>query len=204
MAGDLLQIDATIPEAIKDLDELRYRQLPFATSLALNNVGKLAKGAQVQGIQERFTVRREAFIRRSVVQRAASKRNLETVLTVRDPFLARHEEGGTFRAHGRALAIPKAVRRTRQQVVSRGRWPGALRRKGQGRVFYRDLGAGSVSVVQRVGRGKSQRTRVLWTLVPEVKLEPRLRFESTVSATVARNWEQEFGRALAKALATAR
>jgi hypothetical protein len=116
-----LRIDAKIPEALERLDDFRYRQVPFALSVALNRVGKAGKEAALEHIFRTFTIRGPAFIKRSVVQRASSKRDLRTTLTVRDAFLAQHEQGGTRRPGdvGRGIVQPVG-RAQRARGVIRG------------------------------------------------------------------------------------
>ena len=194
-----IRVDANVPEVLRSLERFKRNQIPFATSLALNTVGKGAREAARKGTHERFIVRRRAFIDRSFTMRASSKSRLFVELGVRDPFLARHEEGGTFRS-SKAKALPKAVRSSKARVVPRSKWPGRVR--SDPRVFTRRLPSGAVSVVRRMGRRGIE--RVLWTLVPSVRIKARLRFEETVRTHVARNWEREFGRALSRAIATAK
>lgn len=197
--GAAIRVDANVPEVLRSLERFKRNQIPFATSLALNIVGRDARQAVREGTRERFIVRRRSFIDRSFTMRASSKARLFVELGVRYPFLARHEEGGTFRT-SKAKAIPKAIRRSKTRLVPRSKWPGKVR--SDPRVFTRRLPSGAVSIVRRMGRRGTE--RVLWTLVPSVRIKPRLRFEETVRTHVERNWEREFGRALSRAIATAK
>ena len=62
--------------------------------------------------------------------------------------------------------------------------------------------SGKVSVFRRKGK-KRLPIELLFSFEREVRLKKRLKFETTVTLVVAREWEREFGAALARAIAPA-
>jgi len=199
-----LRIETNIPEVTKAFDDLRYRQVPFATSVALNRVGKAAKEEQIEGIFDRFTVRRAAFIRRSVRQKASSKRDLKTTLTVRDGFLAQHEDGGTRVPGDVGPAIVQPIASTQRRIgVIRGRNTPRGVLKSSRKAFVATMKSGKVGVFRRRGK-KRLPIDLIFSFEKRVKLSKRLRFEDTTNSVVAKLWEREFGRELSRAIRTAR
>lgn len=223
----MLVIEANIPEVILELDAFRRQQLPFATSLAVNTVAKTARAEQVAGIFERFTVRRPARLRTSVAFQASNKRDLEATLTVRDTFLAQHEERVTRRRGDVSSAIvqPEGDEQKRIGVLRGRNTPKALLARGKGRKpgrpkgkrttasasglrkpapFVATMKSGKVGVFVRRDRRQRLPIELLFAFEREVKLPGLLKFGATAERVVTRDWEREFGRSLARALASRR
>lgn len=199
----MFSLDVEIPEATRFLDDFRFKQVPFATSLALNRTGELAKGEQTQGIFDRFEIRNGAFVRKSVVQRRSTKRRLVTTLTVRDAFLTDHEEGGIRRPGDVTSGIIQAVdpkRRRVRKIRGRNTPRHVLKQKS---FFEGKTRSGKRAVYQRL-RGKGAGVKLIFVAEPKVNIKPRLKFGKTVTRVIHARWEAEFGRALERALATAR
>jgi hypothetical protein len=205
-----LRITANIPEVVRSLNDLAFKQVPFATSLALNRVGKTARADQTEGIFERFNVRESGFIKKSVRMRAAKKSDLRVELSIRDAFLIQHDGGGVRLPGDIYSSIVQPIEPGRGGIGAargqklRGRTtPRAVLRNR--RAFVERTKRGKLGVFLSVGKGKDAVDQLLFTFEPEQKLtKDRLQFEGTVTSSVARNWEREFGAALAQAIASAR
>lgn len=152
-------------------------QLPFATSVALNDVAKLAQTAQRRRIHDVFTIRRRDFADRAVkIQPFATKRRLEVTLKIEPPggaqradIFSKFEEGGrkTSRLPGGRVAIPEDVRRGKTGVVGRsqrpralglqlhGRGPKATVFTGKNRTFMIKPHAGGGGIFKRTGRAST-------------------------------------------------
>ncbi len=189
--------------ARRDLDGLR-RQIPFAISYALNDVAKRAKAEQTAGIFERFRIKPRAAARvRSTVQMTpASKSNLVAKLTERDPWLVQHETGET-RTPGdvySSIVRPVSDRAKRVGVLRGLNTPAAVLAKPTG--FVRTLKTGKVGVFRRKGKGRLP-IELVFALEREASLPRLLKMGATVGGVVEKHWEDAFGAALERAMATA-
>jgi hypothetical protein len=107
-------------------------QIPFATSVALNDVAGQAQREQHNHIGRVFKVTRPGFSLRSIKHKPrATKRQLWTELKVEPPggaaradILSKFEEGGVKRPVGQRIAIPADVRKGAAGGVMRGQRPG--------------------------------------------------------------------------------
>lgn len=197
-------------------------QIPYATSLAINNVAKSAQRAQVAGMHERFTIRRPSFARRTVkIKPFATKRSLEAVLWIDPPgdtsdIWAKFEMGGVKQPRGTAIAVPEEARRTKTGVITKRQRPKAFefRRWGRGakgavyrgerRTWMVRTPEGEGAIFQRVGRGPGSSLRMLYSFARSAEIDERLQFEETVERTVDGEWERHFSEAFARAMGTAR
>jgi hypothetical protein len=197
-----LRIELDLADARIDLAELE-RQIPFATSLAINRLAKASRQDQTEGIFDRFTVRRTAYLRNSVRMRGSTKRDLRAELSIRDPFLVQHEEGGIRRPGDVYDSIVNPVGPTQRRVgVIRGRnTPRAALRSR--RAFVAKTASGKTAIFRRRGKKRAP-IDLLFVLEEQTKLTPRLQFQSTVEKRVSRDWESEFGKALREAYRTRR
>ena len=220
------QVRVDVPPALRSLSRLKREQIPFATSRALNEIGKLGREDTTKGIFERFDVRRPQRIKTSVKQDYANKRTLRTVLTVRDPFLAQHEEGGIRRPGDiySSIAQPIGPVQRRRKVIRGKNTPKALLAEGGPKIgrpkgskggrsqrqlkrptpFIAKMKSGKVGVFKRRKKRGRLPIDLLFTFEKAVKISPRLEFQKTVLERVSRSWEPVFGREFARAIATAR
>lgn len=205
-------------------------QLPFAIKEAINHTAKDAQRAQHAGMEQRFTIRRRAWVQRGIkIKPFATKRRLVATIAVDPPggaaradILTRHEERG-FRIpfKGRALAVPIAARANKQDVVAKRNRPKAFAFKqmvrgtggtevfkGQKRTFMIRRADGTGWILKRVGRGKHgslfEGTSVLYVLDTSVPIAERLRFMATVTDTVHVTFNGHFSRSFDRAVRTAR
>jgi hypothetical protein len=199
------------------------RQVPFATSKAINvtlNQGQEAMRRQVEG---EFTLRRPTFILNTIkIAPGDRATKAKLVGTIRiDPdrdFLAPFEKGGTKRPiAGKSLAVPaEGLPRKRSDVIPARLRPKALdltvhrtrtgkvQFKGQQRTFIVEKSTFNYGILQRVGRGKGSRVMVLYWFQRSVEREPILRFEKTLREVVNRNWDKNLADAMDLAIRTAR
>lgn len=187
----------------RDLREVE-RQIPFAMSLALNEVANLARAEQIKGIFERFTIkpRARARIRTTVQMKASSKRRLEAKLTERDPWLVQHEQGEQRRPGDIYSSIVQPVSERAKRIgVLRGlNTPQAILAKPTG--FTLRMKSGKVGVFRRKGK-KRNPIELVFALEREANLPRLLKFGATVGGVVEREWERVFGAALERAMSTA-
>lgn len=196
-----LTIDAPIPEISAWLTDVHRRQLPFATSLALNWTLGDARDQLIDELPRRFTLR-NTFLERGIRLRNASKRRLEGRVYTVDDILRVQIEGGVKTGHGHAIALPRGVRRNAKGIIRRANRPRSLRRKP--RHFVQKIRGGDRGIYRRRTK-KRYPIEFLWRLHEgSVRIDSRFDFVGIVRRTVRRRWPRNFGRALARAIATAR
>lgn len=207
MSNELLKVS---------IDEKQFRvamavfakQIPFATSRAINFTAIDAQTAIRTHIHEAFTIRRKAFIDRSIkIKPFANKHSLSATLSVDAPggndVLSMHEAGGTKTSAsgpGHDIAIPNTgvVRKSVDKVIPKRSRPRNL--KNAIKVEAKD---GTKRLIVRKGRGKSTKTMTAYRLVPSVHITPRLSFVDTGTATVQKRWSDNFSKAWNEAVDSA-
>ena len=204
MADITLTVKVDMARSLRDLDAFKRRQIPFATSRALNEIGRIARAAQTQGMFERFEVRRAPRMRTAVRMKASSKTRLETVLTIRDPHLVQHEEGGVRKPGDVQSAIVQAVApaQRRRRIIRGSNRPKVILKRSK-RAFVATMKSGKTGVFRRRGK-KRYPIDLVFAFEKSVKLEPALEFEKTVLRVVERDWDRVFGREFGRAIATGR
>jgi hypothetical protein len=204
------------------LDTMR-RQMPYATSVAINECLKKAQVAQRAHQRSAFDVRNTRFMDLSVkIKPFAKKTKPEGVIWTDPPggasradVVMQHERGGTKKPiDGPHIAVPVNIRRGARGVPYnlRPRRLGFQKTvKGTsvavgevGTLLIRSKGGKGVIVQRRGGTGKRADLKVLYALVPKVTIKPRLKFYTNVWASFRANWRGEFTKALTNAIKTAR
>lgn len=159
-------------------------QMPYATERALNQTANSVQKEIRLGIKERFTLRREDFILRTVkIEKGnrATKANPQVIVGIdrtRD-VLAKFEDGGTKAPiDGSHIAIPINVRRSKTDIIPKSERPRQLLERRNVKKF-------ATTIVRFVrGAGRS----LLYVLKPAVKIDNRLRFERTAHEVIDREW----------------
>jgi hypothetical protein len=217
---DLKQFDRLIGDAAK--------QVRFAASKALNATALQFQVAERARLGREFTLRRRDFVEKQGVKIARGDFATKTSLVVRigmdekADFLAKFEDGEDKKpTEGRlALAIPREVKRNKNEIVTKANRPRAFRFtqvhtatstgvrifKGARRVFMIQKPDGTGVILQRFGRGNSERAgvRVMYALTPKGTISASLHFVDTATKTVNERWAQNFERAFADAMRTAK
>lgn len=204
-----LKIDLELSPALRALDDLRRRQIPFATALALTRTAQAAQRELRSDLPHRFDIRNDYLSRGTVIQ-SATKATQEAAVYWRAPggesrrsfakLLSRQEVGGTTRPKGRHTAIPVNVKRTGGGLIpSRSKPRAILARKGG---FVRPI-AGGEGIFQRTSRKAKPILRYALREEP-LRYAPRWDFRGTASDVARRVFAREFSAAFAKALATRR
>ena len=213
-----IDVDTNAAEVARSLRFLFREQVPFATSLAINNTAKGIQAEQREGMKSRFTIRRAYVLQGVKISKFSTKRDLEAIVEI-DPtrdFLFKFEEGGTVRPRGTRLAVPDEVRRGKTGVVSRvmrprrlefERWgsgPKAEVHRGKRRTFMIRRPGGTGGIFQRVGRRKSTKLRMLFSFTPQAEVDPTLEFELTAQTVFESTFESNFVASFDRAVRTAR
>lgn len=207
------------------------RQIPYATSVAINDTAKQIQENQRQHQGKVFEIRRPHFFNRAVKIAQFARRDSLTARIAIDPpggiqnapILTRHEKGGVRRpmAGGRALAVPIEARRTRAGVVRRNERPRSFQFQrayssigtrteiylGNRRTFMIRKADGSGTILRRYARGQSGTMHgvvTLYRLVPQANIAERLRFHLNSQELFRDRFAQNFQVAFRRAVETAR
>ena len=201
------------------LTDLQQKQLPFARSLAVNNLGLAFQRAERERLASIFTLRRKDFIEKQGVKRispADTKQNPSVTYGMdrKADFLQKFEHDTAklpTKGAGHNIAIPALARRNKSDIVTTPNRPKALlarlgHKKGAGRVFIVENAKGRLGpgIYQTTGRQGKGALKALFTLKPRVSIDPELAFEATARKVATERWSQIFDEALAFALKTAR
>ena len=196
-----LTVELETSEALRALDDLRRRQVPFATARALTQTAADAQRVIRSELPDRFVIR-SRWLEQGIRTERATKREPVSVVYSRDPFMVEHETGGRRRGRKGVRAIPRAIRKTPKQRITPARRPAAILKRKRTYVGPIREGSSTEAIFQRVG--KSGR-RLLYVLEPRpVKIAARWGFGDTAAKTARRVWARNFGRAFAQAIRSAR
>lgn len=111
-----INVSNDVDKAIKLLDVVRLKQLPFATSLAINRTAKKVKENQQKEMRDVFD-RPNQFTQNSVFIKPATKQNLSALVGLKDTafkgtsaakYLASEISGGERRLKGYEVALRSA------------------------------------------------------------------------------------------------
>jgi hypothetical protein len=100
------------------------------------------------------------------------------------------------------MVQPIAPAQRRVGVIRGRNTPRAVLRRSR-KTFVARTKGGKVGVFRRTTKKRGP-IDLSFALETEARLESRLKFEATVGSVVASQWDQEFGAALARALASSR
>ena len=200
-----ISVKSNISAVTKALDAFGKRQIPFATSLALNDAAfALRKEIVERTYPDSFTVRNKRFAGAMFRVGKASKRNLTA--TVSDvlgrDYMAMQAEGGIKRPRGRNIAIPsRQIKRTATGKVPMAKQP---RNVLGGKGYRTTLRSGQPVIAENVGRGAAKRQRVLYLLEPTARIPKRFPFYERGRKVAQTSFARAFNKRFAQARRTAR
>jgi hypothetical protein len=179
------------------------RQIPYATSVAINDLAIEVQKAERQQIRRVFTIRNPWMEKgpKAVKIDFAKKQKLQARIYSNADFLYRHETGEAKKPRGSYLAVPvPGIKRTRMGAIATSDKP---RAKG---TFIINSRKGPI-IAQRTsqGRGKSKTStfRVLFGLEKQARIKPVLHWYEIAQRIVDSQWKAKFSAALERAIRTA-
>lgn len=202
-----VEIQVNSKQLDRFLEELKERELPFTTSLALNLTGKKAVEAIREELPSRFTIRNQGLAKRfgfNFIPKAEVRRqwpHLKVEVGTLDEFWIPHEEGGPKKPRGVArFAIPTAaVRRTKTGIIRKSHRPKALGDKAS--VVKLSDGKPAL-VLKRKLRGVD--SRVAYLLRRQVQIKKQLGLRETVHKATHTWFNRMFEQAFEHAKKTSR
>lgn len=198
----ILDIQSNIDAFERGATEMELQQVPFVTSVAINNSVKDVRRVIVGSTwQKAFKVRNRAFPGVVFRIKFSSKYDLEAVLfdKLGREYLERHVTGGVKRASGGGnLAIPINIQRTGTGRIPKSKRPRSLTAKKSTRVIR---GKGGKDLIVERFKGK---TYVRYVLAPSAKIDSRFRFYEDAADTFERVIAGHWNTAMLRALRTSR
>ena len=178
-------------------------QIPYATSLALNDVAHSARRALVADLDQSFTVRSK-WTERGIRVENASKRKLEARVGSLRSYMETQAKGGPRPHKTDGTFVPVEARPTPESKTTIGKWPKSMVRKG---AFFAPLPAGDAGEDTHMGiwrrKGKDRLPISLLYIVMyegDAEIPKRWHLEETVEDVVGRLFGGAERRALHKAL----
>lgn len=197
-----INITSNLDEAMKEMTELERNQVPFATSLAMNETIKdIRKRIIAVTWPKAFEVRNKRFPGVVFRMKFSKKGDLEAVLydQLGREYLERHTTGGVKKANsGGNLAIPVNVRRAPTGRIPKNRKPRVITAKKS--TFIRRGKSGHNLIIERV-KGE---TFVRYVLAPSARIDSTFRFYEDAMDTFNRVIEGHWNTGMTRALRTSK
>ena len=197
-----VNIKGDIKKATRFLTKVQKRQIPFATSLAINGTAKIVQANSKATMQKDLDNPTPATVK-SVRVQYSSKRNLRAavfIIPAVDKFLRYQIHGGTRSPRGRTEAVPVSIRLNKYGNII-GRKAGKLKKLlGRDDTFSGTI-KGVAGIWQR-GRGKmrNKTVKLLVAYESRTRYRPRWDFYKYALQAANRAWRKQFNIAMRRAL----
>lgn len=223
-----MQIDirSDIKELTRSLNRIQRKQIPFATSKALNATAFDVR----KTLQDALDIHLDnptAYTKRGVQVEKSTKRNLVAKVGFRSrkfgrgqgkvtqaEYMKRQIKGGTRLPQGQAIPVPvpKNMRPNKFGNIPRGKIDRLLADKDKYFSGTPKGAKGGAGIWQRMpanskrakSKNKGGRVRMVIAWEPKAQYSPRFPFRQIVTKTVRTNFRLRFDTSIKKALATAR
>jgi hypothetical protein len=208
-----INVSSNISTFTKAIDAFGRNQIPFATSMALNDAAFEVRKDTIERVWPKSVkLRNPAFMKAVMMpirgDNRATKRKL-TATVQNFPSGARHRDylqrlavGGVKTPNGRSIAIPAEDMRLRARGgVTAGNRPRALLDKP--RVFRQTID-GQEMILRRRGKARYPLQRLYLLEQAPVNIDNQFRFYEEGSRTARRSMAQNFNKRFAQAKRSAR
>ena len=193
-----------IKRLISNLTDLEKKQIPYATSLALNNTAFQIKDALVSQMKQKLD-NPTPFTLRAVKIKKATKRRLYVEIYIADvqaEYLKRMYYGGTKYPKRRALVTPtKDLKLNKYGNITRNKIKTALSSKNYFSGTVTGQGGKRSGIFRKYKSGRIKQI-IMWQSRKEEK--KRLEFDGVVEEIAGSSIDGHFKKALAHAISTAR
>lgn len=190
----------------RDLSDLAIKQIPFATSLAINETLEDVQKNETKRLTRVFD-RPTPFTKRAYARKRASKRRLSGSVFAKDAqaeYLRIQEKGGARLPKRRALVVPSGIRLNKFGNMARGSVARAI---ADPRVFSgapNGRSKAAAGLYRRMGKGGRGRLRKLATWTPRARYPRRLNFIASARKTAEKRLPIHMERSFRRAMQTAR
>jgi hypothetical protein len=216
-----INIDVNVGPMIQYLTDLQTKQVPYATSRAVNDLALEVQAAIQEGMNKRFTIRRDWVLQGVKISKFSNKKDTPISATIEIApdrrFLNKFEGGDPkYPRFGKHIAVPTpAVKASKAGVIPMAMRPkafgfvstptrkrGVMQIKGAQRTFIL-LNTRAPGLYQRTGPGRDG-VRMLYKFFASVPTPASLQFQSGAQRVCTERFRFIFQRRLANALATAK
>lgn len=183
-------------------------QTKYILSKTINSTLTGAQSDMLQSVNDRFTIRRSAFVKRTFkMTKFATKADLVGTLAIADvgsrstsDIFGKFESGRRKIAQGGRIAIPTAfIQPNKSKVITATKRPRNLAKS-----FKLTTRTGTTLILQTKGRGKKQRNEVAYVLKQSVHTPRILGFEDRTRTYINNHLSQNLVMWTDKALKTAK
>jgi len=208
-----ISVKTDIKALTKRLDKIQRQQIPFATSVALNNTAEFT-ATNLNNDTRRYLESPTPFTQKAFTLKRSNKRNLKALVfakQIQAQYLSTQIKGGTRRPKNRAFALPTNVKRNRYGNIGRKEVRTLLAKHNvfSGTVFGIS-GIWERGHFSRRGRfsttseARGSALRLLFAYEPKASYKPLFPYDRLVSGYARRAFRPFFETALRNALRTAR
>lgn len=198
-----ISIKSDLKRLAKDLTHLQKKQIPFATSQALNDVAIDAQKALKAQAQKKFDRPTKATIN-SFRYKRSTKRNLTAEVFIADyavDYLKYQIEGGTRTAAGRGTGVPVNAKLNKYGNIT-GRRKGLIKNKRQ---FIATIkGITGVWEGGRMAKGKMQPLKLIVAFEKSVTYRKRFDYFKIINGVVKNKFNKHMHKRLTAAIASAK
>ena len=212
-----ISVKSDVKELSRKLDKIQKKQLPFASSKALNSLGFALKSNLTQ-VLPKYLHRPTKYMSRGIQVEKSTKKKLVTTVGFRSPtfgkgqgsifqseIMSRQIGGGTRTPKGRAIAVPvpKNKKPNKAGNIPRGMIGKLLGDKNKffsGVPKGRNEGAG---IWQRYGSKKKPKLKMVIGYEEKTQYKPRFPFKRLTQNFIKKSFKNHFEKALSDALKTA-
>jgi hypothetical protein len=191
-------VKSNVKRFTRKLDNIQRKQVPFATSLAINEIAKKAQSLIVARIKKVFNNRKKWWGHRQptgIKIKFSKKRDLHAMIYCKANFAELQEEGGT--------KTPKKSKNLAVPIV--GRSPKKFQKAGGGREYLKSRKRSFVIKDKGIFRRKSKKKiEMVFAFIKSALVEPRFGFKRSVETVVKYRFDRAFKKALRRAMRTAR
>jgi hypothetical protein len=205
----VIDIRADVKRMERTLSALAYKQMPFATAQGLTELAKIVQAGEQEAMTSVFD-RPTPFTLKSVGVRAARKDNLQALVYVKDiaaAYLEPYETGGTNKLNSKALLKPVAAPLNQYGNLSKSK---LAQLKAKGNTFIGKVKGKGGEIINGVwqrtpaAKGKPAGMKLLIRFTDAHPIKQRLDYRPRAEQLVRTNFNRVMGKALGKAIATAR
>lgn len=214
-----MKVDFDLAPFRQEVSKFVKKQIPFATSLAVNRTAEKAKQALRTSVSRTFT-ERSKFVRNGIKRTRATKRDPTSAVGSQDDFMRLQAVGGIKKkgggkggrirkggpGGGSFMAIPVIGGPARKTIAAKTtprKWPSRLGATSKKKPFIVTFKSGKRALVRRKKKARLP-LEVIYFFHRSVKIPKRWNFLDIVEASVRENWAREAVKALEEALKTGR
>lgn len=198
-----ISVRSNVKQVSKNLTRIQRRQIPFATSVALNRTIDKVRDDEYGSMKKYFDRPTKNVLNYSLKTKHSKKTLLMARLWAVDwanAFLKYQVFGGTETKKDKRLVAPVSRARVNAFGNIKGK-RNTLIKRGD---YFANTSGGKPGVWKKQGRGKQANPRLMYIFKDRMQYKKRWPFFRVAERSVAKHFPRFFDRAMAKALRTAR